>query len=223
MKGSGIEWIGQIPTDWDVCPVKYLLDKDHPYPIGDGDHGMIKADDYLSEGIPYIRVLNLTWGDGLNLETLVYISEEMNNRIKNSELKPNDILIAKTGATIGKTAIVPASLPRSNTTSHVGKITISSDHDPKFFYYVMTSSIIQTQIKMLSAMQSTRPELGIDGLRNLLTVVPPVEKQREIAAYLDHQCTELNSAIATNASMIEKLKEYRQSVIYEAVTGKIEV
>ena len=223
IKDSGIEWIGQIPTDWDVCPVKYLLDKDHPYPIGDGDHGMIKADDYLCEGIPYIRVLNLTWGDGLNLETLVYISEEMNNRIKNSELKPNDILIAKTGATIGKTAIVPASLPRSNTTSHVGKITISSDHDPKFFYYVMTSSIIQTQIKMLSAMQSTRPELGIDGLRNLLTVVPPVEKQREIAAYLDHQCTELNSAIATNASMIEKLKEYRQSVIYEAVTGKIEV
>ena len=223
MKDSGIEWIGEIPTDWDVCPVKYLLDKYHPYPIGDGDHGMIKADDYLSEGIPYIRVLNLTWGDGLNLETLVYISEEMNSRIKNSELKPNDILIAKTGATIGKTAIVPASLPRSNTTSHVGKITISGDHEPKFFYYVMTSSIIQTQIKMLSAMQSTRPELGIDGLRNLLTVAPPVEKQREIAEYLDHQCTELNAAIATNASMLEKLKEYRQSIIYEAVTGKIEV
>jgi type I restriction enzyme S subunit len=223
MKDSGIEWIGEIPTDWDVCPIKYLLDKNHPYPIGDGDHGMIKADDYLSEGIPYIRVLNLTWGDGLNLETLVYISEEMNNRIKNSELKPNDILIAKTGATIGKTAIVPASLPRSNTTSHVGKITISGDHDPKFFYYVKTSSIIQTQIKMLSAMQSTRPELGIDGLRNLLTVVPPVERQREIAEYLDHQCTELNSAITTNASVLEKLKEYRQSIIYEAVTGKIEI
>lgn len=223
MKDSGIEWIGEIPIDWDVFPVKYLLDKKHPYPIGDGDHGMIKADDYLSEGIPYVRVLNLTWGDRLNLETLVYISEEMNNRIKNSELKPNDILIAKTGATIGKTAIVPESLPRSNTTSHVGKITISNDHDPMFFYYVMTSSVIQTQIQILSAMQSTRPELGIDGLRNLLVVVPPVEKQQEIATYLNHQCAELNSAIATNASMIEKLKEYRQSVIYEAVTGKIEI
>ena len=223
MKDSGIEWIGWIPEDWDVFPVKYLLDKNHPYPIGDGDHGMIKADDYLSEGIPYIRVLNLTWGDGLNLETLVYISEEMNNRIKNSELRPGDILIAKTGATIGKTAIVPESLPRSNTTSHVGKITISNNHDPKFFYYVMTSSVIQTQIQVLSAMQSTRPELGIDGLRNLLAVVPPVEKQRDIAKYLDYRCAELNSAITTNADMIERLKEYRQSIIYEAVTGKIEV
>ena len=222
MKDSGVEWIGEIPTDWDVCPVKYLLERNHLYPIGDGDHGTIKADDYLSEGIPYIRVLNLTWGDGLNLDALVYISEEMNSRIKNSELKPNDILIAKTGATIGKTAIVPASLPRSNTTSHVGKITISSEHDPKFFYYVMTSSIIQKQIKDLSAMQSTRPELGIDGLKNLLVVVPPVVKQRDISAYLDCQCAELNSAIATNTSIIDKLKEYRQSIIYEAVTGKIE-
>ena len=46
---------------------------------------------------------------------------------------------------------------------------------------------------------------------------------RQAQKDLDHQCTELNAAIATNASMLEKLKEYRQSIIYEAVTGKIEV
>ena len=223
MKDSGIEWIGEIPESWDVCPVKYVIDKNHPYPVGDGDHGLIKADDYLDEGIPYIRVLNLTWGEGLNLENLVYISDEMNSRIKNSELKPNDILIAKTGATIGKTAIVPDSLSRSNTTSHVGKITISSDHDAVFFYYVMTSSIVQRQIQVLSAMQSTRPELGIDGLRNLLVVIPPVEKQRDISEFLNQQCAEINAVIDTNSSMIDKLKEYRQSVIYEAVTGKVEI
>ena len=223
MKDSGVEWIGEIPESWDVCPVKYVIDKNHPYPVGDGDHGLIKADDYLDEGIPYIRVLNLTWGEGLNLENLVYISDEMNSRIKNSELKPNDILIAKTGATIGKTAIVPDSLPRSNTTSHVGKITISSDHDAVFFYYVMTSSIVQKQIQDLSAMQSTRPELGIDGLRNLLVVVPPVEEQQNISEFLNQQCAEINSVIDTNSSMIDKLKEYRQSVIYDAVTGKVEI
>ena len=223
MKDSGVEWIGEIPESWDVCPVKYVIDKNHPYPVGDGDHGLIKADDYLDEGIPYIRVLNLTWGEGLNLENLVYISDEMNSRIKNSELKPNDILIAKTGATIGKTAIVPDSLPRSNTTSHVGKITISSDHDAVFFYYVMTSSIVQRQIQALSAMQSTRPELGIDGLKNLLVVVPPVEKQRDISEFLNQQCAEINAVIDTNSSMIDKLKEYRQSVIYEAVTGKVKI
>ena len=223
MKDSGVEWIGAIPNDWKTCRIKHLTDKSHPYPVGDGDHGLIKADDYLEEGIPYIRVLNLTWGTGLNLDSLVYISDEMNDRIKNSELKPNDILIAKTGATIGKTAIVPASLPVSNTTSHVGKITISPENDAKFYFYVMTSFIVQKQIIDLSSMQSTRPELGIDGLKNLIVTFPPLEMQHRISKHLDCCCNNIDSMIRSNEEIIKGLKEYRQSVIYDAVTGKIEV
>ena len=182
MEDSGVEWIGKIPTRWKLSKVKYLIDNNHPYPVGDGDHGMIKADDYLSEGIPYIRVLNLTWGNGLNMDNIVFISEEMNSLIKNSELKPNDILIAKTGATIGKTAIVPESLPISNTTSHVGKITLPNSQNAKYYYYLMTSEIIQKQIQDISSMQSTRPELGIEGLKNLLVIVPPLDIQQDIVS-----------------------------------------
>lgn len=223
MKDSGIEWVGQIPVDWKVCRIKNLTDESHPYPVGDGDHGLIKADDYQDEGIPYIRVLNLTWGEGLNLDNLVYISEEMNARIKNSELKPNDILVAKTGATIGKTAIVPETLPVSNTTSHVGKITLSKTHNAKYFFYVMTSRVVQKQISDLSAMQSTRPELGIDGLKNLIVTLPPLASQEFISQYLDSHCAEIDSIIMLNDNTIKNLKEYRQSVIYEAVTGKVEM
>ena len=223
MKDSGIEWIGDIPEGWKVCRIKHLTDKSHPYPVGDGDHGLIKADDYQNDGIPYIRVLNLTWGMGLNLENLVFISEEMNDRIKNSELKPNDILVAKTGATIGKTAIVPDTLPLSNTTSHVGKITISHDYDAKYFFYVTTSFIVQKQIVDLSSMQSTRPELGIDGLKNLIVTFPPLKTQQRISQYLDCKCAEIDSLISSNERITKRLREYRQSLIYEAVTGKIEV
>ena len=223
MKDSRVEWIGAIPNDWKTCRIKHLTDKSHPYPVGDGDHGLIKADDYLEEGIPYIRVLNLTWGTGLNLDSLVYISDEMNDRIKNSELKPNDILIAKTGATIGKTAIVPASLPVSNTTSHVGKITISPENDAKFYFYVMTSFIVQKQIIDLSSMQSTRPELGIEGLKNLIVTLPPIEIQQRITEYLNCCCDDIDSMIRANEAIVKGLKEFRKSVIYEAVTGKSEV
>ena len=223
MKESGVEWIGEIPEEWKICRIKYLVDKSHSYPVGDGDHGMIKAEDYQDEGIPYIRVLNLSWGTGLNLNDLVYISEEMNDRIKNSELRPNDILIAKTGATIGKTAIVPASLPLSNTTSHVGKITISPVYDSKYFFYVMTSFIVQKQIIDLSSMQSTRPELGIDGLKNLVVTFPPPEIQQRISEYLDTRCADIDSMISSTEENIRALQEYRQSLIYEAVTGKIEI
>lgn len=223
MKDSGVEWIGEIPEGWRTCRIKHLTDKSHPYPIGDGDHGMIKADDYQDEGIPYIRVLNLTWGCGLNLKNLVYISEEMNERIKNSLLRPNDILIAKTGATIGKTAFVPPTLSVSNTTSHVGKITISNAYDAKYFFYVMTSFIVQKQIVDLSSMQSTRPELGIDGLKNLIVTLPPLEIQKNISSYLDCHCGDIDLIIKSNEKIETALKEYRQSIIFEAVTGKIEV
>lgn len=220
MKDSGIEWIGKIPAGWKTSRVKYLIDGKHPYPIGDGDHGMIKADDYLDEGIPYIRVLNLTWGDGLNLDNLVFISDKMNAMIKNSELRPNDILIAKTGATIGKTAIVPESLPISNTTSHVGKITLPDTHCAKYFFYVMTSNIVQKQIQDISAMQSTCPELGIEGMRDLVVVVPPLNTQQRIADYLDDRCTKTDAILKTKIAQLEVVKKHKASIIYEYVTGK---
>ena len=220
MKDSGVEWIGEIPVGWELSRIKYLTDNHHPYPIGDGDHGMIKADDYLTEGIPYIRVLNLTWGSGLNLENLVFISKEMNSLIKNSELKPNDILIAKTGATIGKTAIVPDSLPVSNTTSHVGKITLANVHDAKYFYYVMTSSIVQKQIQDISAMQSTRPELGIEGLKNLILTVPPFDIQQHIARFIDDNCDKIDRVLHEKGKQLSVIKQHKKSLIYEYVTGK---
>ena len=220
MKDSGKDWIGEIPSEWEISRVKYLIDSNHPYPIGDGDHGMIKADDYLDEGIPYIRVLNLTWGDGMNLENLVFISDKMNAMIKNSELRPNDILIAKTGATIGKTAIVPESLPISNTTSHVGKITLPNTQCAKYFFYVMTSNIVQKQIQDISAMQSTRPELGIEGMRDLVVVVPPLNIQQRIADYLDDRCKKTDAILKAKKAQLEIMKKHKASVIYEYVTGK---
>lgn len=220
LKDTGIDCIKPIPKHWTVSKFKYLVDNSSLYPIGDGDHGMIQSDDYLPEGIPYLRVLNLTFGDGLNLDGLVYISEAMNTKIKNSQLKPNDLLIAKTGATIGKTAIVPENMSISNTTSHVGKITLPETQDPKYFYYVLTSSVIQDQIQDLSAMQSTRPELGIEGLKNLRVIVPPIKEQLEISKYLDLHTERIDRVIRTKKLQLALMNQAKSSLIFEYVTGK---
>lgn len=220
LKDTYVKCAKRIPTHWEISKIKYIADSEHPYPVGDGDHGMIKADDYLTEGIPYIRVLNLTWGYSLNMENAVYISEEMNQRIANSELKPNDILIAKTGATIGKTAIVPQWLTRSNTTSHVGKITLPKSQCAKYFYYLMTSDVVQKQIEDLSAMQSTRPELGIEGLKNLFVVVPPLKEQLLISDYLDAKCHDIDAILVAKQKQLQAIINHKTSLIFEYVTGK---
>uniref|UniRef100_UPI003D7C57FF hypothetical protein n=1 Tax=Mitsuokella sp. TaxID=2049034 RepID=UPI003D7C57FF len=92
MKDSGVDWIDEIPFNWHIVKITRILDKNHPYAIGDGDHGSIKTDQYRDSGIPFIRVQNLGWGTELNLENIVYISEDDNRQIQNSTLHPNDIL-----------------------------------------------------------------------------------------------------------------------------------
>lgn len=154
------------------------------------------------------------------MDNMVYISNDMNSMIKSSELRPRDLLIAKTGATIGKTAIVPDWISLANTTSHVGKITMPKSQCAEFFYHVLNSDVVQKQIEDMSAMQSTRPELGIDGLKNLTVTVPPMEEQQAIATYLDRKCAQIDTILDDKRKQVENMKNHRKSVIYEYVTGK---
>ena len=224
MKESGIEWIGKIPVSWSFPKITHILDYSHPYPIGDGDHGSIKSTEYKDEGIPFIRVQNLGFATELNLENIVYISESQNETIKNSSLFPGDVLFAKTGATIGKVGIVPKEIQIANTTSHVGKITVSRDINSKFVFYVLASYVGYKQFWDIAAQKSTRPELSIDEIKTIHVLLPQtIEEQIEIVAYLDAKCIQIDGAIQNKKEQLVTLDEYKKSLIYEYVTGKKEV
>lgn len=224
MKDSGIEWIGKMPKNWDLKKITYILDKTHPYAFGDGDHGTIKADEYLDEGIPYIRVQNVNWCSELSLENVVYISEEQNRKIQNSTLRPNDILYVKTGATIGKTGIIPNSISIANTTSHVGKITVDPKHNPKYILYALSSYVGYKQMWDIASQKTTRPELSIEEAKTLKLLIPKERGiQDDIVKHLDNKCKEIDLTILEKKQQLETLVEYKKSLIYEYVTGKKEV
>ena len=219
MRDSGIPWIGEVPEGWGFPKITHILDYTHPYPIGDGDHGSIKATDYTEYGIPFIRVQNLGFATDLCLDNVVYISEAQNRTIQNSTLKPNDILFAKTGATIGKVGIVPESIKKANTTSHVGKITVSESIIPKYIFYVLSSNIGYRQFWDIAAQKSTRPELSIDEIKTIRVLLPKTkEEQQRIADYLDSKCSEIDTLIENLRTRMESVKEYKKAVITEAVT-----
>ncbi len=69
----------------------------------------------------------------------------------------------------------------------------------------------------------TRASLGQDLLKRMPVLLPPISEQEQIAAYLDARCGEIDRVMAANVEMVKKLKEYRQSLIWEAVTGKVAV
>ena len=221
MKNSGVDWIGELPSSWSLVRIPRILDYRDSYPLGDGDHGMIKTEDYQNDGIPYIRVQNLGWGTDLLLDNVVYISEEDNEKIKSSQLKPNDVLFCKTGGTIGKTGMVPVSLPVSNTTSHVGKITVNPDYNARYVFYVLSSYVGYRQFWEIACQKTTRPELSIAETRQIrLTWPSSRQEQDDIVQYLDNIIPEYNVLIAEKQSLVEDLKAYKKSLIYEVVTGK---
>lgn len=219
MKDSGIPWIGMIPSDWIILPIKRVKDKTHPYPIGDGDHGSIKPEDYIDEGIPYIRVQNMSWGGPIIMENIAYISEKVNELNKKSELHPNDILVAKTGATIGKTCIIPANMPKANTTSSVGKVTVGKDFSSKYIFYLLGSEVCIRQMWLKAGQKSAQPGFNIDELVDFKIPIPQdLPTQQRIADFLDRKCAEIDELAALQETMIAELKRYKQSVITEAVT-----
>jgi type I restriction enzyme S subunit len=209
----------EAPGSWNRYRVKDTVDRNTYYPVGDGDHGSIKPEMYIDEGVPYIRVQNLTWHGEINTDGIVYISDEVQRANKKSILYPGDILIAKTGATIGKLGIIPENIKEANTTSSVGKLTVDKTRfNPNYILYCFQSRAIQDQIWLEASQKSAQPGFNIDDLIVLEILAPGLDGQSKIVQYLDHQTNIIDQLIQQKEKLIVLLKEKRQAVINEAVT-----
>jgi type I restriction enzyme S subunit len=218
-KESGVEWIGRIPTDWKILKVKHLVNPTKYYQIGDGDHGSIKPEMYQEEGIPYIRVQNLSWNGTIDKKGLVYISTEVHKRNLKSRIINGDILIAKTGATIGKIGFVDESIGESNTTSSVGKVTIDNVRfNTKFYVYNFQCEYFQKAIWVKGIQKSAQPGFNIEDLVDFQVIAPNLPEQQQIVTYLDQKTTLIDQIISSSEKKIELLKEQRTATINHAVT-----
>ena len=218
-KGSGVEWIGKIPSHWNKIKVKHLVDGTKYYQIGDGDHGSIKPGMYQEDGIPYIRVQNLSWDGSLHKEGLVYLSEEVHSNNLKSKLIPGDLLVCKTGNTIGKIGVLTEEFGESNTTSSVGKISVDDrKYDRNFVKFSFQSEILQKQIRETGEEKSCQPGFNNNQLTEFFLFSPPLSEQQQIVSFLDTKTSLVDSLIEKTQRKIELLKEKRISLINEVVT-----
>lgn len=198
MKDSGVEWIGEIPEGWNFSRVKYefiILD-DKRQPISSEFRGDIEGfyDYYGASGI--IDKIN----DYLFDETLLLIGEDGANLVmRNLPL----IYIAK-----GKYWV--------NNHAHVLK-----PKETNNLYYMAYQLESVDLFSFITG--STQPKLTQYKLSIIPVIVPPLSEQQEIADFLDKKCSGIDTTIQKRELAIEKLTAYKQSLIYECVTGKREV
>lgn len=218
MKDSGVEWIGEIPEHWEIKKIKYLSTY-----VGSGKTPRGGGEIYTNEGVVFLRSMNVHF-EGLRLNEIVYINPKIDEDMRSTRVQSGDILLNITGASIGRACIVPNDFPPANVNQHVCIIRPSQrDIVPTLLSKIMGSQIVQEQI-LMAQNGSSREGLNFPQVRNLsFPLSNSLEEQNEISNYIEDKTRAIYMSINDIQTQIEKLKEYRQSLIYEAVTGKIDV
>ena len=211
LKESGVEWIGKVPEHWEVMKTSLLYTN-----IGSGTTpSTSKQEYYEDDGFCWLQTGDLN--DGYITDTSKKISKVAVKDYKLRFYPVGSIVIAMYGATIGKIGLLK--IPTS-TNQACCVLPYSNKMNEMYAFYVC--QIAKSQM-LLEAVGGGQPNISQDIIKKLKLPVPPLCEQQAIAVYLDGRCSEIDKAIATQQKRIALLQELRQSVIKEAITGKIKV
>lgn len=213
MKESGIEWVGEITNEYQVYKLKFLLSE--PLQYGANETGIA-----FEETLPrYIRITDIALDGTLKGTGKLSLPE---SAAEEYLLKDGDVLFARSGATVGKTFLYKSSYGRAAYAGYLIRATLNSNIIPAFMFFYTQSSIYEEWKKQIF-IQSTIQNIGADRYSLLPVILPPLDEQTEIAAYLDKSCAEIDALIAKKEQLLSELESYKKSLIYEYVTGKKEV
>ena len=211
MRDSGIEWIGKVPMRWKIVRLKYLLST--PLQYGANETGLP-----YDESLPrYIRITDITLDGKLKTSGMQSLSEE---KSEGYILDDEDILLARSGATVGKAFYYRESYGKAAFAGYLIRAKINSAKAlPKFIYY-STMSAGYEKWKETAVIQATIQNIGASRYNEYSLAIPPIAEQLRIIEFLDDKMEKIDSLMAEKQSLIDDLESYKKSLIYEVVTGK---
>ncbi|WP_297511699.1 restriction endonuclease subunit S [Flavobacterium sp.] len=216
MKDSGVEWIGEIPEIWNNTTLRYYVNK-----VGSGITPRGGSEVYVDEGVIFIRSQNVHF-NGLRLDDVSRITNETHIGMSGSKVIFNDLLLNITGGSIGRCCVV-LNEDEMNVNQHVCIIRTKKEKlSPFFLNYILQSKVGQTQVDYFQT-GGNREGLTGENIKNFKISFPNIQEQQEIVDYLDTHTKEIDDLVSMEQKKIELLKEYRQSLISEVITGKIKV
>ena len=213
IKDSGVEWLGDIPKHWKVIRLKHLANK-----ITDGEHISPKNIDI---GIPLLSAKDIR-ERYIRFDDASYVTEE-DAQVFWKRCKPEkgDILIVSRGATVGRIGFVEI----NTKFCLMGSVILIKLNDivyPDFIYFATNQNYVQKSIIQVSDASAQQAIYLID-VKETKFFIPPYNEQKQISKHLDQKTAQIDQQKAKIKQAIELLKEYRTSLITNAVTGKIDV
>lgn len=218
LKDSGVEWIGEIPKHWDIIPLKHIC-----YMKGRIGWKGLKQEEFLEDKeFPYLITGHDIKNDKIDWDKCYHISEERYIESPEIMVQKEDLLFTKDG-TIGKILYIDNLPGKTSLNSHLLLIRpINLRYVSKFLYLIFKSEYFLCYVD-LTKTGTTFYGVSQETMMSFKGIFPPVEEQKEIVKYIDNNTKEINDLISLEQRKIDTLKEFRQSLISEVVTGKVRV
>lgn len=216
MRDSGVEWLGEIPGHWELKRLRL---------IGNTQNGISAGGDYFGSGYPFV-----SYSDVYNNRELPHsvkgLAESSTQDRMNYSVKKGDVLFTRTSETVEEIGFASVCMKTIEDSTFAGflirfrpkKGVLEPGFSKNYFSSNMHRSYFVREMNLV-----TRASLSQELLKNLPVVLPPQKEQKAIYNYIQTQSEKIDKAIAIQEQMIDRLKEYKATLINAAVTGKIKV
>ena len=191
--------------------------KDYTTKVGSGVTPRGGAETYLDEGIPLFRSQNVT-NDGFLMDDIAFISEEVDESMKGTRVKPGDVLLNITGASIGRCFYTSDDFERGNVNQHVCIIRPKKNKvKPDYLHYCIISDKGQQQID-LTQTGANREGLAVEDIKGFMFDIPSLPVQQRIVDYLNKTLTKIDERIEVLEKQKDAYVRLKKSIIHQAVT-----
>jgi type I restriction enzyme M protein len=215
MIDSKIEWLGDIPEHWQVKKLKYIAETITGFAFSSDDY---IADETMDAGVPVIRIGDILENGTVDITNAKRLPSEYLDQYRPVRIDNGDILMAMTGATIGKAGKYSNTEP-GLLNQRVCKF-VSKKINREFMWYILKSPQYLEHIR-LTGFGGAQPNISDVQLLDFYCAVPPPHEQIEIITFLNQETDKIDILSSKIEIAIHRLKEYRGELISSAGTGKI--
>lgn len=217
MKDSGVEWIGEIPKEWSVSPMKHFIDILPGYAFS--------SDDFcIEEGIPLLRGINVGVNE-IRWDETVRWNHSISKQLESFFLKENDLVVGLDRPWISdgtRVAFIAKKDLPCLLLQRVCRIRTRCNFDIRWIYYWLSGSSFKDSLSTETTGISV-PHISTKQIEQFIVAFPNLLEQTQVCNYLDAKCAEIDGLIAKKEQLVKELESYKKSLIYEVVTGKREV
>ena len=199
----------EVPKGWVWTTIEEICSK-----IGSGSTP--KGSNYSVKGIPFFRSQNV-YNDRLVYDDIKYISEEVHQKMKGTEVLANDLLLNITGGSLGRCAVVPADFNCGNVSQHVC-IMRSVLVEPEYFHALVLSSYFTKSMKITGSGREGLPKYNLE---QMYFPLPPLTEQQRIVTEIEHWFALLGQIEKGKLDLQNIIKQTKSKVLDIAIHGKL--